>query len=96
MASAPVQQNYMVPSVVRPTYVAQVPQNYLAPPVVQPAYLAQAQAQTSLSGVMDEQAFNASVARAMVNLMNTNTGVTEQFVTTRGGRDSVPQSGQGF
>ena len=96
MASAPGQHNYAVPPAGRSMYGPPMQQNYVAQPVVQPAYMAQTQVQASPSGVIDDQAFNVNFARAMMNFMNANSGSSEQFVTTRGGRDTGPQSGQGF
>ena len=86
--------NNRVP-VTQPSYLASLPnhQGYMMPPVAQPAYMAQAQ-QSSAS--QDEQAINASVARALMNLLNTNAGDSEQFLVTRGGKDTNQHGGQGF
>ena len=87
MATTPVQQNYAPPA----------QQNYVAQSVVQPAYMAQTQTQASQSSGMDDQAFNANFAKAMRNFMNANSGGNmEQYVTTRGGRETGTQAGQGF
>lgn len=86
--------NNRVP-VAQPSYLAALPsqQGYMVPSAVQPTYMAQAQ---QSNAVPDEQAINASVARALMHLLNTNAGESEQYLVTRGGKDTAPQGGQGF
>jgi len=82
----------------QPVYMASTPvqQNY-AVPRTQSTYPAQAPAQPQpTSNVSEDQAFSTNLVRAMMNLLNTNTGNTEQLLVTRGGKDSAPQPGQGF
>jgi len=81
--------------VTKPAYVASSPvqQNYAVPPT-QPAYMVQSPAQPSVtSNPVPDQ---ADLMRAMMNFLNANAGGSEQLLVTRGGKDTAPQSGQGF
>jgi hypothetical protein len=82
----------------QPVYTASPPvqQNYGASRI-QPTYMAQAPAQLQVANnVPEDQALSANFMRAMMNFMNANAGSSEQLLTTRGGKDSAPQPGQGF
>lgn len=70
---------------------------YAAPPVVQPTFMAQAPfSPPGVDQVSGDQAFDQNFARAMRSFLNQNLGSSEQYVVTRGGKDSTPQTGPGF
>ena len=74
--------------VAQPTYAAQV----------QPAYMAPIQASVSMANtpvVQPTASFN-EFAKAMYNLMQGGEWTQDQYVTTRGGKDSTSTPGQGF
>jgi hypothetical protein len=79
----------------KPAYMASTPvqQNYVAPPA-QPAYMVQSPVSPPVANnpVNDQ----AELMRAMMNFLNANAGSSEQLLVTRGGKDTAPQSGQGF
>jgi hypothetical protein len=81
------------PQVVQPTYAAQVQP-------VQPAYMAQTQAPVQVASAAVQPAlgtaFGNEIAQAIYNLMQGGGQAHEQFVTTRGGKESAGPSSQGF
>ena len=67
--------------------------NYGVPQAVQPTYMAQTMVPQASA---QDQAFNESFARAMTNFLNANVENPEQFLLTRGGKETAPRSEKGF
>src|ERR1700753_2621558 len=89
---SPPLQGYRAPPMASQMYVSQGHQGHVGPPMAQPAYMAQAAAPAAV----DDQALSNGLARVILNLLHENKGSLEQFATTRTGKETTSQSGQGF
>jgi hypothetical protein len=86
-------QSYRNTPVANQSYGPPGPQGYMGPQTIQPTYYAQAQVPVVQPVKIEDQHLSTEIARVLVNLINANGGSSDQYIVTRGGKETTPSQG---